>query len=119
MIKRSSGLICCLLAAFFWGTTFVAQDAAAATIPAFTFLALRSFVGAGALLLLFLIKDKWGKGEALCPPDKDRARLTVFGGGEGAGHCGGLFLAKKGLLFRRKAAATSGSNGDIENTMTA
>lgn len=78
MIKRSSGLICCLLAAFFWGTTFVAQDIAAETIPAFTFLALRSFVGAGALLLVFLIKDKWGKGERA--PSKERTKLTLFGG---------------------------------------
>ncbi len=106
MIKRSSGLICCLLAAFFWGTTFVAQDAAAATIPAFTFLALRSFVGAGALLLLFLIKDKWGKGEALCPPDKDRARLTLFGGAL----CG-VFLLGASALQQLGIASNTGSPG--------
>lgn len=106
MIKRSSGLICCLLAALFWGTTFVAQDAAAATIPAFTFLALRSFVGAGALLLLFLVKDKWGKGEALCPPDKGRARLTVFGG-----TLCGVFLCAASALQQLGIASNTGSPG--------
>lgn len=78
MIKRSGGLVCCLLAAFFWGTTFVVQDIAAATIPAFTFLALRSFVGAGALLLVIRIKGKWSK-QAHCP-SRERTRLTLLGG---------------------------------------
>ena len=94
MIKRSGGLICCLLAAFFWGTTFVAQDIAAETIPAFTFLALRSFVGAGALLLVFLIKDKWKKGTcAPNNPHKERTKLTLLGGL----FCGVLLCAASAL----------------------
>ena len=54
--KSVLGIFFCLLTAFFWGTTFVAQDKAAKVIPAFSFLAIRSFVAAAALLPTFLIK---------------------------------------------------------------
>lgn len=51
--KSVLGIFFCLLTAFFWGTTFVAQDKAAKVIPAFSFLAIRSFVAAAALLPTF------------------------------------------------------------------
>lgn len=47
-----------LLAAFFWGTTFVAQSSATDNIQTFTFNAARSFVGAAFLGILILIQNK-------------------------------------------------------------
>ena len=39
-------VFCPLLAAFLWGSTFVAQGVAAETVPPFTFNAMRSWLGA-------------------------------------------------------------------------
>lgn len=52
----TKGSVMLLFAAFFWGTTFVAQSAAAKCIGAFTFNATRSFVG--ALFLGILIAGR-------------------------------------------------------------
>ncbi len=61
MIRLSKNLrasICALLAAFFWGSTFVAQDIAAETIGPFTYSAGRSWVGAFLLLIVSLLFRK-------------------------------------------------------------
>ncbi len=106
-MKRSSGLICCLLAAFFWGTTFVAQDTAAETIPAFTFLALRSFVGAAALLVVFLVKDALAKKKGTFQPaTREAHKLTWLGGA----FCG-LFLCSASALQQLGIASNTGSPG--------
>lgn len=106
-LKRSSGLVCCLLAAFFWGTTFVAQDTAAETIPPFTFLALRSFVGTAALLIVVAVKDKWQKNKGTyVPTSKATARLTLLGGAL----CG-LFLCAASALQQFGIASNTGSPG--------
>ena len=106
-MRRSGGLICCLLAAFFWGTTFVAQDTAAKTIPAFTFLALRSFVGAAALLAVFLIKDHIHKKRGTFVPMKKGAhKRTLLGGA----FCG-LFLCAASALQQLGIAGNAGSPG--------
>lgn len=106
-MRRSGGLICCLLAAFFWGTTFVAQDTAAKTIPAFTFLALRSFVGAAALLAVFLTKDAIAKKKgSYQPPTKASSKLTWLGGAL----CG-LFLCSASALQQLGIASNTGSPG--------
>ncbi|MBE6672007.1 MAG: DMT family transporter [Ruminococcaceae bacterium] len=47
-----------LVCAFVWGSTFVAQSSAAERVPTFTFLASRSFVGGGALLLIALWQNR-------------------------------------------------------------
>ena len=106
-MRKSSGLICCLLAALFWGTTFVAQDVAAKTIPAFTFLALRSFVGAGALLAVFLVKDHINKKRGtFTPPQRGAHRHTLIGGT----FCG-LFLCAASALQQFGIASNTGSPG--------
>ena len=106
-LKRSSGLVCCLLAAFFWGTTFVAQDTAAETIPPFTFLALRSFVGTAALLIVVAVKDKWQKNKGTYVPEsKASARFTLIGGAL----CG-LFLCAASALQQFGIASNTGSPG--------
>ncbi|MDO5155003.1 MAG: DMT family transporter [Eubacteriales bacterium] len=65
MKKQSSakGSLMLLMAAFFWGTTFVAQSAAAKCIGAFTFNATRSFVGALFLAILVGLRRAAKKGE--------------------------------------------------------
>ncbi len=106
-MRKSSGLVCCLLAALFWGTTFVAQDVAAKTIPAFTFLALRSFVGAGALLAVFLVKDHINKKRGtFTPPQKGAHKRTLIGGT----FCG-LFLCAASALQQLGIAGNTGSPG--------
>ena len=106
-MRKSSGLVCCLLAALFWGTTFVAQDVAAKTIPAFTFLALRSFVGAGALLAVFLVKDHINKKRGtFVPPKKGAHKRTLIGGT----FCG-LFLCAASALQQLGIAGNTGSPG--------
>ena len=47
-----------ILAAMFWGTTFVAQDLASDTVGPFTFNGLRMIIGGGILLLAVWIKNK-------------------------------------------------------------
>ncbi len=53
-----------VLAAFFWGTTFVAQSDAADVIGPFTFNGIRSMIGSGVLLPLVLAIGKAPKNEA-------------------------------------------------------
>ncbi len=106
-MKKSGGLICCLLAAFFWGTTFVAQDTAARTIPPFTFLALRSFVGAAALALVFFLMDRARKKKGTYEkPTATRKRLTWVSGA----FCG-VFLCAASALQQFGIASNTGSPG--------
>ncbi len=59
-MKRFSlkGPVFLLLAAFFWGTTFVAQDLASDSVGPFTFNGMRMVLGALFLLPLILIRNK-------------------------------------------------------------
>ena len=47
-----------ILAAFIWGTAFVAQDLCAASIGAFAFNATRYFIAVRALRVVILFSDK-------------------------------------------------------------
>ena len=60
-MKKYAGLLFLIVAAFIWGTAFVAQADAADSIPPFTFSAIRSFVGAFVLLVFILIRRKVDK----------------------------------------------------------
>lgn len=50
-----------LLAAFLWGTTFIAQSVGMDYIGPFTFLGTRSFIGAAALVVVALVMDNTKK----------------------------------------------------------
>ncbi len=52
MKKQLRGIVCPLLAAFIWGSAFVAQSVGADSVEPFTFCATRSWIGAAMLLLL-------------------------------------------------------------------
>lgn len=97
--RRISGFVCCLLAAFFWGTTFVAQDVGARTIPPFTYLALRSFVGVAALIPVFLIKDRVRKKQGIYQPSTaaQKKRLMLCGVVCGAILCAASALQQFGI----------------------
>ncbi len=63
-------------AAFFWGTTFVAQNLGAGHVGTFTFLTLRSYVGTAFLLPFILVRDGMRKKKdtvAALPEDTDTA----------------------------------------------
>ena len=95
--KKSSGVLACLLAALFWGTTFVVQDKAAGTIPAFTFLALRSYVGALFLVPVFLIKDRITRKKGIEIPKKSKKTLWLGGVRCGAFLCAASALQQLGI----------------------
>ncbi len=107
MNQKISGFFCCLIAAFFWGTTFVAQDVAAATIPSFTFLSLRSVVGVAALLLLILIRRAMQKRRGTYTPMPPAARKRLLLGGTVCG----CFLFAASALQQFGIAGNPGSPG--------
>ena len=60
-IKNIKGSLILLLAAFIWGTAFVAQTSGADSVGTFTFNTCRSVVGALFLLLVIVLLDSYGK----------------------------------------------------------
>lgn len=71
-----------ILAAFIWGTAFVAQDLCADAIGAFTFNAARYFIAVLALLVVILISDKIKKDKpVLSPAEKKAANKQLWIGG--------------------------------------
>ena len=71
-----------ILAAFIWGTAFVAQDLCADSIGAFAFNATRYFIAVLALLVVILISDKVKKNEpTLTAQEKKAANKQLWLGG--------------------------------------
>lgn len=82
MSKQLRASVCALLAAFFWGSTFVAQDLAAQVIGPFTYTASRSWMGAALLLTLSLILRKKN---AIPAAERPRYRRDLLLGGLACG----------------------------------
>ena len=71
-----------ILAAFIWGTAFVAQDLCADSIGAFVFNATRYFIAVLALLVVILISDKLKKNKpTLTAQEKKAANKQLWLGG--------------------------------------
>ena len=71
-----------ILAAFIWGTAFVAQDLCADSIGAFAFNASRYFIAVLALLVVILISDKLKKNKpTLTAQEKKAANKQLWLGG--------------------------------------
>lgn len=71
-----------ILAAFIWGTAFVAQDMCADSIGAFAFNASRYFIAVLALLVVIVISDKLKKDKpVLSPAEKKAANKQLWIGG--------------------------------------
>lgn len=114
-MNKIKGSLMLLVAAFFWGTTFVAQTSAADNIGSFTFNGVRSFVGAaflGILILLSRIKSD-NKKEVR----KTDSKKLIIGG-----ICCGLvlFLAcnfqQSGIVAYPDGVASSGRSGFLTAT---
>lgn len=79
--QKALGILCCFLAALFWGIAFVAQDKGAVHVESFTFQAVRSFIGAIALVPVFLLKDRIEKKKGIHrTPDKKEKKMLLLGG---------------------------------------
>ena len=70
------GVICPLIAAFIWGSAFVAQDIAAADLGPFTVNAVRSWIGAFALLLVSFLFRK----QTIIEDHKAYRKQLIWGG---------------------------------------
>ncbi len=75
------GPVLLIIAAFIWGSAFVAQSEGAKYVGPFTFLCLRSFLGTAVLLPVILVSDfaKKKKGLYVKSTQKDKKALIVSG----------------------------------------
>ena len=116
-MKNIKGSIILLIAAFIWGTAFVAQTSASDNVGAFTFTALRSAIGAaflGAFMLLRKLYFNISKKEVAKPMDIKRSLV-------GGAICGiVLFFATNlqqlGITVYPEGVASSGRAGFITAT---
>lgn len=118
MLKNKSGLsgsLMLLLAAFIWGSTFVAQDKAA--IEPFTFIASRNYIGALVLVPVIAVIDIFSKKKGLLPKD---FKVLSYSKKETLGGiiCGViLFIAASlqqyGIFLYPKDGAAAGKSGFI------
>ncbi|MGN0654349.1 MAG: DMT family transporter [Oscillospiraceae bacterium] len=116
-MKNIKGSIILLIAAFIWGTAFVAQTSASDNVGAFTFTALRSAIGAtflGVFMLLRKLYFNMSKKEVAKPVDIKRSLV-------GGAICGiVLFFATNlqqlGITVYPEGVASSGRAGFITAT---
>lgn len=119
-MKKTKGSIMLLLAAFFWGTTFVAQTTASDSIGTFTFNGSRSMVGAAFLGILILVRTQMKKKKAKLegvPVEKENTKRTVIGGIL----CGCVLffatnLQQSGIAAYPEGVASSGRSGFLTAT---
>ena len=101
-----------ILAAFIWGTAFVAQDLCADSIGAFAFNATRYFIAVLALLVVILISDKLKKNKpTLTAQEKKAANKQLWLGGLCCG--AGLAIASNFQQAGLVAGADAGKAGFI------
>ena len=113
--SQLKGSLMLLLAAFIWGSTFVAQDKAA-TEP-FTFIASRNLIGALVLVPVIAVIDVFSKKKGILPKDfkvLSYSKKEVIGGI----FCGViLFIAASlqqyGIFLYPKDGAAAGKSGFI------
>ena len=83
--KQILGTLLLLLAAFIWGTSFVAQDVGAETIGSFTYQAVRNLMAATVLFPLCFVSDAIGKKRGTRQPPTPQSRKYLLLGGIGCG----------------------------------
>ncbi len=108
--KRLLGSVALLVAALFWGSTFVAQSVASEAVQPFTFLASRSLLGFLFLIPVSIIKDAFAKRSgAYVRPDKRGVKTLVLGGI----CCGAALTVASGLQQFGMTGDNSGKAGFI------
>lgn len=101
--KTLRQIVCPILAAIIWGTAFVAQSVSTDYIGAFTFNAIRSFIGALVLVPVIVLLRKFGKKEERTQEEKKAyAKKLIVGG-----ICCGLALAVASFLQQAGLSDTS------------
>ncbi len=96
-----------ILAAFIWGTAFVAQSEGAAFLPPFAFNTLRSLIAVATLLAVIALFSKLRKTPFL-PPKEQRKDLLL-----GGLCCGGVLTIASGLQQAGLAHTDPGKAGFI------
>ncbi len=107
------GSLILILAALIWGLAFVAQSGAAQLVPPFTFNALRSFIGAAALYIFYLILNRKEK-TPFFPKDKGE-RSTYINAALVCGVCLAVSInfQQFGIAFYPPEAAVEARSGFI------
>lgn len=83
--RKLTGPVLLFLAAFIWGTSFVAQDVGAETIGSFTYQAVRNLMAATILLPLCFLSNAVAKKRGTWQPMTARSRKYLLLGGLGCG----------------------------------
>lgn len=97
-----------VLAAFIWGTAFVAQSLAAPYVPPFAFNAIRSLIAAAVLLPIANLFDKAAVRRGETPPPSNPKHLWI-----GGILCGAFLAAAANLQQAAMAGTTAGKAGFI------
>ncbi len=96
---------CAIIAAFIWGTAFVAQSVGADLLPTFAFNTVRSLIATCALLVMLGLLSKIRK-QPFLPPKKNRKTLLI-----GGICCGSVLTIASGLQQAALSIASPGKAG--------
>ena len=111
-MKNIKGSLILLLAAFIWGTAFVAQTSGSQNVGTFTFNASRSFIGAAFLAIVIFVLQTVKKHNT-----KDNAKWPVKGGIIcGCVLCAAMSLQQFGISIYPQGVAASGRAGFLTAT---
>ncbi len=102
--------LCPILAAFIWGTAFVAQSVSTDYVGAFTFNAVRSLIGSVALLIVVFILRRFRKNKTVSVQDKRAYRKMLILGGLS---CGIILTAASNLQQFGLSDTSAGKAGFI------
>lgn len=112
-MKNIKGSLILLLAAFIWGTAFVAQTSGSQNVGTFTFNASRSFVGAAFLVIVIMVVrlsvNKNVKQEITSDEYRPKTKWPIKGGIIcGCVLCTAMSLQQYGISIYPKGVAASG-----------
>ena len=120
-MKNIKGSLILLLAAFIWGTAFVAQTSGSQNVGTFTFNASRSFVGAAFLVIVIMVVrvsvNKNVKQEITSDEYRLKTKWPIKGGIIcGCVLCTAMSLQQYGISIYPKGVAASGRAGFLTAT---
>ena len=120
-MKNIKGSLILLMAAFIWGTAFVAQTSGSQNVGTFTFNASRSFVGAAFLVIVIMVvrlsANKNVKQEITSDEYRPKTKWPIKGGIIcGCVLCTAMSLQQYGISIYPKGVAASGRAGFLTAT---